>query len=226
MIEARNHTKVRALLYLNDRFLEATEENIWHGGSHTWRAPATIARDTGVNEASLRILLKRWRSASWGYVEALHFNALQMADKRPHWLYRINSRGQAYLARLHRWYKAEAEVKAELEAYYNEIGYDLSLDLFNQGKLEPRCIGWHIKPSKMITIIRYPFERKSDAHFAVWYMHGFEVGNIEEAVFVARSVFHIKPTKECLTQAEGWQDSFVKEALEELASSAGFATTE
>jgi len=216
VIEARNYTKVRVLLYLRDRLLEVQDDDVF-GGSWAWRAPATIARGTGVIEASLYVILKRWRENTWGYVEAKHFTAEQMADGRPHWLYRINAKGQAYLNRLHKWYKYEEQAKAELEKHYQEND-----DTHDQFNLEPRCISWHIKPSKWATHIEWPFVTKRDAGPAMWHMNGYVVADLEEAVALARSLFKVMPSKECIERARAWQNAYVQEALEKIAQGAGY----
>ena len=220
VIEARNHTKIRVLLYLRDRLLESQESADDFGGAWCWRAPATIAFDTGVNAASLYVIMKRWRENTWGYADARYFSADQMTDGRPHWLYRINAKGLSYLNRLHKWYMAEDEVKAELAEYQREIGSDMV-----PWRLVPRCIAWHIKPSTWTTVINWPFASKHDTHPAKWFMKGYEVANIEEAVYTARAVFRIIPSNECIERAKAIQNHFVQEALEKLATGAGFVTT-
>ncbi len=121
VIEVRNHTKIRVLLYLKAVSISTTEKSDFFpygmGGSYAWRTPATIAWHTGVNVASLYVILKRWRNNKWGYADARYFTADQMEDGRPHWLYKINAKGIAYLNRLHKWYKAEKEVKIALSEY-------------------------------------------------------------------------------------------------------------
>ena len=220
VIEARNHTKIRVLLYLNDRFLESKEKNADYGGGWCWRTPATIAFDTGVNVASLYVILKRWRNNKWGYADARYFTADQMEDSRPHWLYRINTKGIAYLNRLHKWYKAEDEVKTALSKY--QMGTDCDFIPWN---LHIRCIAWHIKPSEWTTVITWPFESATDVKYAKWFMKGYEATDLEEAVHMVRSIFNINPKKECIDRAIQVQNYFIKDALNKLASGAGFVTT-
>jgi len=234
-IEARNYTKIRVLLYLRDRATEAGEGHTSdfssmggpaatfiepYGEAWCWRAPATIAFDTGVNVASLYTILKRWRNNTWGHAEGRHFNALQMEDSRPHWLYRINAKGLSYLARLHRWYKPLEEVKASLVKYQEDMCCD-----YIPWHLAPRVISWHIKPSEWATHIHWPFAREADAGNAMWHMHGYEVANIDEAVHTARAIFGIMPSKECLAEAKRKEQFHIKRALNKLAADAGFATT-
>lgn len=220
VIEARNHTKVRVLLYLRDRLLESQENADDYGGAWCWRAPTTIAFDTGVKASSLYIIMKRWRNNKWGYADARYFTADQMEDGRPHWLYRINAKGLSYLNRLHKWYGAEAEVKAELEKYQLDNLCDMI-----PWRIAPRCIAWHVKPSEWTTLITWPFEHECDVKYAKWFMKGYEAANIEEAVYIVRSIFNITPKKECIDRAMLVQNHFVQDALNKLAAGADFDAT-
>lgn len=220
VIEVRNHTKIRVLLYLRDRLLESQESADDFGGAWCWRAPSTIAHDTGVNVASLYIIMKRWRENKWGYADGRYFSADQMTDGRPHWLYKINAKGLSYLNRLHKWYKSEEEIKAELVEHEKIYGFD-----YNDFDLSPRRIAWHIKPSEWTTVINWPFASKHDTHPAKWFMKGYEVADIEEAVYTARVVFRIKPSNECIERAMAIQNAYVQDALKKLATGAGFVTT-
>ena len=216
VIEARNYTKIRVLLYLRRVASEAISSEL---GEHwAWQAPAVIALYTNTNAASLYTILKRWRSNTWGYVDAKYFEPEQMQDGRPHWLYKINAKGQAYLDRLHKWYKAEAEVKAELEKDWLEVHDGILLPWRN---LSIRGIAWHIKPSESATCIRWPFKTRHDAHIIYAFGGSYRVSDIQEAVYMARTVFHIPPSDECLMEARSLQDKYVRDALIKQAKAAG-----
>ena len=228
-IEPRNYTKVRVLLHLQDMAIDALkgrpssvdkEGHEWGfepmGEASAWRCPVSIAYATGVNSASLYVILKRWREHHWGYVSGIHFSAEQMNDSRPHWLYKINAKGESYLARLSKWYKYIAEAQAANIAEGDCDTYDM--------RHMPRCLSWHVKPSEWATNIQWPFARKYDCGYAVWHMMGYEVANADEAVYMARSVYGIKPSKECLEQALQYEQMWVKDALDKLAKNAGFST--
>ena len=166
------------------------------------------------------IIIKRWRENKWGYVDGRYFSADQMTDGRPHWLYKINAKGLSYLNRLHKWYKSEEEIKAELVEHEKIYGFD-----YNDFDLSPRCIAWHIKPSEWTTVINWPFASKHDTHPAKWFMKGYEVTDLEEAVYMVRSIFNISPKKECIDRAIQVQNHFIQDALKKLAAGAGFVTT-
>lgn len=217
-IEVRNYTKVRVLFHLKKASSEAASATCER---LAWQAPASIANSTGVNVASLYIILKRWRSNTWGYVEALHFNAEQMADLRPHWLYKINTKGLAYLTRLHKWYEPLEAVLASVALYEEQHEDYCGRDII------PRVIEWHVKPSEMATCIEWPFRGKADTHPAMaWFPNCLRVKSLEEASNMASVVFGITPSKECLRMARAWQNHYVQEELDKLAQGAGFVTTE
>jgi len=56
-------------------------------------------------------------------------------------------------------------------------------------------------------------------------MNGYEVTDIEEAVYMARIIFGITPSTECLAEAKATQDYWVKKAITELATEAGLGNT-
>ena len=215
-IEVRNYTKIRVLLYLKELATQAAEGYPFNE-AHAWQTPADIAANTGVNVNSLYIILKRWRTHTWGYADGQHFTAEQMADFRPHWLYKINAKGNAYLARLHKWYEPLTDVLAAAAAYTEQHGEDC------KQAIAPHCICWHIKPSEWVIRITWPFESSSDAS-RVMTFGGYRVKDINKAVSMARVVFRLMPSRECLARATELQNHSVKEGLDKLAARAGFTT--
>ena len=186
-----------------------------YGEGEAWQAPPDIANHTGVNVASLYIILKRWRENTWGYADGKYFNAQQMTDSRPHWLYKINAKGQAYLNRLPKWYEPLEAVLAEV------VNYKEHHEDYCPHDLTPRRIAWHTKPSEWVTYIQWPSKSKGDAHYAMWYMGGYSVADMQEAIFTTKAVFGITPSQECLEVAKEIEGHFVKTALEKLATGAG-----
>jgi len=214
-MEIRNSLKVKTLTYLKECF------NSGRLAEHfAWRTPAEMAMALDVNGDSLRVILKRWRSNSWGYVDGKYFTGEQTEDSRPHWFYKINNKGLAYMARLPKWYKS----LDELATWWSELDEDGCQTLpFHKKGL--KSIGWHIAPSEMVTVIRWPFQTAVDTYSAFGFSEfGIRCESLKEAAGMARAVFHVEPSVECLTQAKAYQDEYVEAGLKKLASDAGFAT--
>ena len=91
--EVRNFTKVRALLFLQRKAIEARDDLF-----DSLASVIDIAAWTGCKQSSLYVLLERW--VSWGYVEVFRFPAMAMRDGHAHNFYKITPKGISYLQRL------------------------------------------------------------------------------------------------------------------------------
>ena len=204
--EVRNYTKVKCLYYLEG----LAEPGEFRSEHNYWATIPDIAREAEVNTGSLYVLMPRWER--YGYVQSKYFSGDCMSDSRPHWVYKIASRGRSYLKRLDRWYARCDEAR---EIVYGEEGTVCS------PHTRIRAIAWHTPPAKrVVTIIEWPFNTANDAR---WQYYGFlysdyQVENIDVAAQMAKALFGIEPTDICLKAALGIQNHFVNEALKEQSS--------
>lgn len=159
----RNFVKVKSLFYL--LMLHTAYENVPEFPYRRSLAMASdIAKWAKVNVKSLRVLLARWREASWGYVEAGWFPANCTRDGRGHWLYRLNNKGLHYLDGINAWYSRSKEAKEEvLNSGVLVPNDDTGEDEFKgapQDILKP--VAWLPEGSVYDVCLSYPFAREVD----------------------------------------------------------------
>ena len=158
----RNFVKVKSLFYL--WILRISYESISEIPYRCSMAMASdIAKWAKVNVKSLRVLLARWREASWGYVDAGWFPGECTSDGRGHWVYRLNNRGVHYLDSVNKWYPRSKEAKEEVANSVLEYNPDTNEDLFHgipQDILKP--IAWLPEGSIFEVMLSYPFAKEVD----------------------------------------------------------------
>ena len=159
----KNFTKVKALFYLLILQVSYDAEP-----SFTYRrtmaSASDIAKWSDNNVKSLRVLLARWRAASWGYVDAGYFPPECCHNGRGHWLYRLNAKGKQYVERVDAWYPRateakEAVINSGLLVHDETTGEDLFKG-FPKEVLAP--IVWQPEGSLLDVTLSYPFTYKAD----------------------------------------------------------------
>ncbi len=209
-IPVKNFLKVRVLLFLNRQKESVLKEGI--GNHWAWCAIPDIALGIGLSKdhrarpGSLYVVIPRWANNPWGYVDSYSFTAAQMPDSRPHTFYRINAKGEAYLRRLDKWYGYIKEAQAALD--------DSKEDSIPM--LYPIRMHWPAYPgSRQDGVwIMWPFTSKRDAGpcFLQRSKEFMFVEDIDEALNVARGLFHIEPKQECVNYALAIQKHYAEKA--------------
>jgi len=159
----RNFVKVKSLYYL--WMLKVAYDNVPEFPYRRSMAMASdIAKWAKVNVKSLRVLLARWREASWGYVDAGWFPGECTNDGRGHWVYRLNNRGVHYLDSVNKWYSRSKEAKEEtLNSGLLVHNEDTGEDEFHGAPTDIlKPIAWLPEGSVFEVMLSYPFAKEVD----------------------------------------------------------------
>lgn len=206
-MDIRNYFKCRVLYFLADsiKYIDEAGEGI------AWYTPANIAHCTGTNPGSCQVILHRWRKASWGYVDAIHYDKHLCDDNREHYFFRINNKGLYHFnKRMSRWYP---DYKAAIKAV------DQAEEGIRHRMVKPRSVvinvpGWNPKYHRVMDYsicLRWPFSHAVDVqllYHSVWNgrdgagTYYYMAGDLEAAVeVVIKDMYKLVPGKDVIQRA-------------------------